>query len=212
MSRTRRSIGSFSLMAMFTLLPALSVAQHQTEQHESNACPPGVMTAWEILASGVTPYGLLGASMSEEMLTPALVDRDLTVGMPDRGLVTEVMEYQPDRVLGLRRELGLSAEQVSGLEELLENRGNAEQAMRIDMQAAIEQLQQTVEADEPDTAAVRRVALRLASRRDALYAELAVNAAASRTILTDRQREELITGPCGLHHVHGPSATGKSHR
>jgi hypothetical protein len=150
--------------------------------------------------------------MSEEMMSPAMIDRDLTMGMPDRGLVMEVMEYQPDRVLGLQRQLELSAEQVKSLEELVENRGDAEQTMRINMQAAINQLQQTVETAEADTTAVRRDAVRLASLRDALYAEFVVNAAASRKLLTDGQREELINGPCGLEHLRSPSAQGHRHR
>jgi hypothetical protein len=150
--------------------------------------------------------------MSEEMMNPAMIDRDLTVGMPDRGLVMEVMEYQPDRVLGLQSQLELSVEQVESLEELVESRGNAEQTMRIDMQAAINQLQRTIEAEEADTAAVRRDAMSLASLRDALYAELVVNAAASRKLLTDQQREELINGPCGLQHVRSPSASQQHHR
>jgi hypothetical protein len=115
-------------------------------------------------------------------------------------------------VLGLQRQLELSAEQVKSLEELVENRGNAEQTMRINMQAAINQLQQTIEAEEADIAAVRRDAMQLASLRDALYAELVVNAAASRKLMTDQQREELVNGPCGLRHLHSPSAQGLLHR
>jgi len=209
MSRANRSLGLFGLTAIFTLLPAMTVAQHMSEQHDANACPPGVLTSWEILASGVTPYGLMGASMSEDMMSPVMLDRDLTMGMPDRGLLMEVMQYQPNRVLGLQEQLELSTEQVSKLEDLVTDRGNTEQTMRINMQAAINRLQEAVEAEKPDTAQVRREALRLASQRDALYAELVVTAATSRKLLTDKQREELLTGPCGLQHMHSPATLGQ---
>jgi hypothetical protein len=147
--------------------------------------------------------------MSADMMSPVMVDRDLTMGMPDRGLLMEVMQYQPNRVLGLQNQLRLSTEQVNNIEKLITERGNAEQTMRINMQAAINQLQNAVEAEEPDTAAVRRDALQLAGQRDALYAELVVNAAATRKLLSDPQREELLNGPCALQHVHGPATLGK---
>jgi Spy/CpxP family protein refolding chaperone len=212
MSRASRSMGLIGLTAMFTMLPAITVAQQKTRQLDSNSCPPGVLTSWEILASGVTPYGLMGASMSADMMSPVMVDRDFTMGMPDRGLLMEVMQYQPNRVLGLQEQLELSTKQVSKLEELITDRGNAEQTMRINMQAAINQLQKAVEAEEPDTAAVRRDALSLAGQRDALYAELVVNAAASRKLLTDQQREELLNGPCSLQHMHSPGTLGRRHQ
>jgi len=123
----------------------------------------------------------------------------------------EVMQYQPNRVLGLQEQLELSTEQVSKLEDLVTDRGNTEQTMRINMQAAINRLQEAVEAEKPDTAQVRRDALRLASQRDALYAELVVTAATSRKLLTEQQRDELLTGPCGLQRMRSPATLGQRH-
>ncbi len=204
MSRTSCSLGLFGLTVTFTFFPLALAAQDTTARHDSSACPPGVMTDWELMASGVIP-GVAAHIMSGEMMGPGMLDYGLPMSMPDGGLMMDVMRFQPDRVLALQQQLRLSLEQIDDMERLIAARWDAERSMRISMEAAVKQLQAAVEADVPDTAAVRRQALRLAALRDALYAEVVVSGAASRRILNEQQREEIRNGPCALHNVTSPN-------
>ena len=204
----RRSLAVLSLTAVFTLVPITLVAQQAPARSDPNACPPSVMPDWEIMASGLIPYGMMEEGMAGEMMGPGMLDYGLPMHMPDGGLMMEVMEFQPNRVLALQRQLRLEPNQMTKLEKLVADRWDAEESMRVGMEADIKQLRADLEVAEPDTALVRRDALKLAAERDALYADLVVNAAASCAVLTPQQEDEILTGPCGLHRMSGHGNPG----
>lgn len=207
MSGTSRLLGFAALAVMCAALPAVVRAQATSARHDSTSCPQDVLDYSEIMSSVLMPYGMMQEGMSGRMMEPGMMADGLTMGVRDGGLMMEVMQFDPDRVFGLKEQLELSPRQLDGIESLVARRWGTEASLRDGMQTAIENLQDAVTAERPDTAKVRREAERLARKRDALFAELIVNSTAARMTLTGKQREEILTGPCALHHVKSSDRT-----
>ena len=201
MPGTVRLSSFIACAAVFTFAPAALTAQEAGAQRDPSSCPAEVMTDWGIIASMLLPYGMAEQGMSHGMMEPEMPAGGLSIGMPDGGLMMEVMQFQPSRVLGLDKQLALSPDQIDGIKRLIAEHWDAEESLQGTMEAGIKELQEAVAATEPDTAVVRREALQLAQERDPLFAELVVNSAETRMMLTEQQREQIRNGPCALHHM-----------
>jgi Spy/CpxP family protein refolding chaperone len=102
------------------------------------------------------------------------------------------MRFAPNRIKKSAEMLGLTSEQEGAVDELIERSASARHEM---MQAGMEggkALSDLFDAEPLDTAAIRSAAMEAYQMHAAMHAQMLVDAAAVRTILTPAQREKAL--------------------
>lgn len=110
-------------------------------------------------------------------------------GMAMRGLMMDVLRFQPANILEHRSQLDLTDAQTSRIEELMSGH-HGRRAMMSEMQPNGERLRQLFEADRPDTAALRAAGERMAGMHVQMQITHLVRAALTRAALTPAQRAQ----------------------
>ena len=195
-------------------VPAMTAAQESVANEESSGCPPtSTELAEEAMSWGLAPYGMMGWMIPGRMMGLARMDYGLSLSPPDRALMLEVVQFQPERVLDLKDRLGLTNDQVFQLEALVTAHWNEEHDRRIALERAVERLQALFEAPMPDTTSVSLAAGQVIAMRNALYGRLVTDGAAARAVLTPQQRHLLLTGRLTLEPMPAPPvhSDGGSH-
>jgi Spy/CpxP family protein refolding chaperone len=99
------------------------------------------------------------------------------------------MRLAPKRVKTHAESLDLTAEQIAALDQLVELSATAHRDLMATARAAAEKLTELFDGETVDSAAVRAAALDAFEPQAAMHAQMLVDAAVVRGILTAAQRE-----------------------
>ncbi len=129
--------------------------------------------------------GMMQEGMSRGMMTMMRM-------MPAPQTMMHTMRFAPTHVRVLAHTLGLTVEQVGLLDELIEHHGAARHDMMQAIQAAGRTLSDLFDAEVLDAAAIRSAALAAFGAHAEMDAQMLVEAAVVRSILTPAQRERVM--------------------
>ena len=101
----------------------------------------------------------------------------------------QAMRFAPKHVKALGDSLDLTADQVAALDQLVEQSATAHRDLMATAEAAAAKLAELFDAGTVDSGAVRAAALDAFQPQAAMHAQMLVDAAAARLILTASQRE-----------------------
>lgn len=151
-----------------------------------------------MMHGGMMQGGMMhGGMMQGGMMDGGMMQGEMSM-MPAHELVMRAMGFTPQRVKALGDRLDLTEEQLAALDRLGPGRQSSVQDTMAAGAAAGERLAELLEADVPDTAAIRVAALDALRPRWEAYAEMMVVAAAVQGILTPTQRELVAAAWCGV--------------
>jgi hypothetical protein len=142
-------------------------------------CPAGMMLMMQemgMMGSGMKRGETPDPGISGEMMRMATV-------------MADVMRFEPRHVLAAGDGLELTSAQVRQLERLVAVREAAHRGARQGMSWT--EVRDALDAQEPDTAAVRRAAENTLAHSSALHVRMAVDAAAVKALLSPDQREKV---------------------
>lgn len=128
-----------------------------------------------------------GQMRSGEMM--GMMQGDMMSMMPASGTAMRAMLFAPKHVKALGDSLNLTAEQVAGLDQLVEQSAAARRDLMAAGKAAAEKLAELFDAGTVDSGAVRATALDAFQPQAAMHAQMLVDAVAVRRILTASQRD-----------------------
>ncbi len=148
-----------------------------------------------------------GAMMG--MMQGGMMEEGMMSMMPASGTVMRAMRFAPKRVKALGDSLDLTAEQVAGLDQLVELSTTARRDLMATAKAAAEKLAELFDAGTVDSGAVRAAALDAFQPQAAMHAQMLVDAVAVRRILTASQRE-MVADMAIRSHLVGHCASGTS--
>jgi len=112
--------------------------------------------------------------------------------MPAPMIMMRAMRFAPNRIKKSAEMLGLTPEQEGAVDQLIEQSASARHEMMQAGKAGGKVLSDLFDAEPLDTAAIRSAALEAYQMHAAMHAQMLVDAAAVRTILTSAQRENAL--------------------
>lgn len=130
-----------------------------------------------------------GGMMQRGMMQGDMMQGGMMSMMPASGTVMRAMRFAPKHIKALGDSLDLSAEQVAGLDRLVELSAAARRESLATAEAAAEKLAELFDAGTVDSGAVRATALDAFQPQAAMHAQMLVDAVAVRRILTASQRD-----------------------
>ena len=142
-------------------------------------CPAGMMLMMQEM-------GMMGTGMkSGETPDPGTSDEMKRMAT----VMADVMRFEPRHVLAAGDRLELTSAQVRQLERLVAVREAAHRGARQGMSWT--EVRDALDAQTPDTAAVRRAAEGTLAHSSALHVRMAVDAAAVKALLSPEQRDKV---------------------
>jgi Spy/CpxP family protein refolding chaperone len=189
-----------ALLVLALIPTGLGAQEHQTPEREGHA---GQQQEGPCMMAGKMQAGMMSGSMMDTgpmhgQMRGMTHDMGMVMGMVGGRATMQAMRLQPRHILSLREELDLTPEQVSTLEALGGAHYAKGQVAMAVMRAERQHLAELLEADRPDTAAVRGAARVLAERHGDMYVRALTTAAAVRGVLTPAQREKVSVMPCPM--------------
>ncbi len=150
--------------------------------------------------------GMMGM-MQGDMMHGGMMQGDMMSMMPASGTAMQAMRFAPKHVKALGDSLDLTADQVAALDQLVEQSATAHRDLMATAEAAAAKLAELFDAGTVDSGAVRAAALDAFQPQAALHAQMLVDAAAARLILTASQRE-MVADMAIRSHSAGRCASG----
>ncbi len=138
-----------------------------------------------------------------------MMQGDMMSMMPASGTAMRAMRFAPKHVKALGDSLDLTAEQVAGLDQLVELSTTARRDLMATAKSAAAKLAELLDAGTVDSGAVRAAALDAFQPQAAMHAQMLVDAVAVRRILTASQRE-MVADMAIRSHSGGRCAGGTS--
>ncbi|MCH8143868.1 MAG: periplasmic heavy metal sensor [Gemmatimonadetes bacterium] len=140
-------------------------------------------------STGQMRSGEMMGMMQGNMMHGGMMQGDMMSMMPASGAAMRAMLFAPKHVKALGDSLNLTAEQVAGLDQLVEQSAAARRDLMAAGKAAAEKLAELFDAGTVDSGAVRATALDAFQPQVAMHAQMLVDAVAVRRILTASQRD-----------------------
>ena len=140
-------------------------------------------------STGQMRSGEMMGMMQGNMMHGGRMQGDMMSMMPASGTAMRAMLFAPKHVKALGDSLNLTAEQVAGLDQLVEQSAAARRDLMAAGKAAAEKLAELFDAGTVDSGAVRATALDAFQPQAAMHAQMLVDAVAVRRILTASQRD-----------------------
>ena len=140
-------------------------------------------------STGQMRSGEMMGMMQGNMMHGGMMQGDMMSMMPASGAAMRAMLFAPKHVKALGDSLNLTAEQVAGLDQLVEQSAAARRDLMAAGKAAAEKLAELFDAGTVDSGAVRATALDAFQPQAAMHAQMLVDAVAVRRILTASQRD-----------------------
>lgn len=150
-----------------------------------------------------------GGMMQGDTMHGGMMQGDMMSMMPASGTAMRAMRFAPKHVKALGDSLDLTAEQVAGLDQLVELSTTARRDLMATAKTAAAKLAELFDAGTVDSGAVRAAALDAFQPQAAMHAQMLVDAVAVRRILTASQREMVADMAIRSHSV-GHCASGTS--
>jgi hypothetical protein len=150
-----------------------------------------------------------GGMMQGDMMHGGMMQGDMMSMMPASGTAMQAMRFAPKHVKALGDSLDLTADQVAALDQLVERSATAHRDLMATAEAAAAKLAELFDAGTVDSGAVRAAALDAFQPQAAMHAQMLVDAAAARLILTASQRE-MVADMAIRSHSAGRCASGTS--
>ncbi len=141
--------------------------------------------------------GAMMGMMQGGMMQGGVMQGGMMTMVPASGTVMRAMRFAPKHVQALGDSLDLTAEQVAGLDQLVELSAAARRDLMATAKAAAAKLAELFDAGTVDSGAVRAAALEAFQHQAAMHAQMLVDAVAVRRILTASQRERVTAIRCG---------------
>jgi Spy/CpxP family protein refolding chaperone len=138
-----------------------------------------------------------GEMMQGDTMHGRMMQGDMMSMMPASGTAVRAMRFAPKHVKALGDSLDLTAEQVAGLDQLVELSTTARRDLMATAKTAAAKLAELFDAGTVDSGAVRAAALDAFQPQAAMHAQMLVDAVAVRRILTASQRERVTAIRCG---------------
>ena len=142
--------------------------------------------------------GAMMGMMQGGMMQGGMMQGGMMSMMPASRTVMQAMRFAPKHFQALGDSLDLTAEQVAALDQLVELSATAHRDLMATARAAAEKLTDLFDSDTVDSAAVRAAALDAFESQAAMHAQILVDAAVVRGILTAAQREKLTDTESGI--------------
>ena len=150
-----------------------------------------------------------GGMMQGDTMHGGIMQGDMMSMMPASGTAMRAMRFAPAHVKALGDSLDLTAEQVAGIDQLVELSTTARRDLMATAKTAAAKLAELFDAGTVDSGAVRAAALDAFQPQAAMHAQMLVDAVAVRRILTASQRE-MVADMAIRSHSAGHCASGTS--
>jgi hypothetical protein len=189
-------------------LAALALAAPLWAQEHRHGAPPDSAAPTTMCPAGMMlmmqEMGMMGSDMKRgETPDPSISGEMMRMAT----VMADVMRFEPRHVLAAGDGLELTSAQVRQLERLVAVREAAHRGARQGMSWT--EVRDALDAQEPDTAAVRRAAENTLAHSSALHVRMAVDAAAVKALLSPEQREK-VPAPKGCPALPHPGS-GEDH-
>lgn len=160
-------------------------------------------------STGQMRSGEMMGMMQGNMMHGGMMQGDMMSMMPASGTAMRAMLFAPKHVKALGDSLNLTADQVAALDQLVERSATAHRDLMATAEAAAAKLAELFDAGTVDSGAVRAAALDAFQPQAAMHAQMLVDAAAARLILTASQRK-MVADMAIRSHSAGRCASGTS--
>lgn len=176
---------------LLTLLALTAITAQGAAQQPGQDMQPSVgMMGGMSGCSSEMGGGRMGM-MGSRMMMGSMGEGGGMMAMPGHDVMQRAMLLAPGRILENGKALELTPDQVVQIEALAENDADGRAASMELAMAAQQELKDLFDADSPDTAAVRAAAEKAMTMHAGMHAQRIAAAAATRSILSPAQLEQV---------------------